>query len=133
METFRIEVGHAHQVKPSNIVGAIANETGLESSFIGRIEIFDDYSTVDLLAGMPEKVFQTLKMVKIAGRRLDISRLEEAPASEDRPADEGVEAPVHKKDRPSGESTKGPVHRKARILGKKFKGKAKPKRATARS
>ena len=75
METFRIEVGHAHKVKPTNIVGAIANETGLESRMIGRIEIFDEHSTVDMLAGMPVKVFETLKQVKIGGRRLNISRL----------------------------------------------------------
>ena len=78
METYRIEVGRVHQVKPSNIVGAIANETGLESRFIGRIEIFDEHSTVDLLEGMPHKVFHTLKKVKIAGRALDISRTDGA-------------------------------------------------------
>ena len=39
METYRIEVGHAHGVKPANIVGAIANEAGLESRYIGRIDI----------------------------------------------------------------------------------------------
>ena len=133
METYRIEVGRAHQVKPANIVGAIANESGLESRFIGRIEIFDDYSTVDLLAGMPPKVFQTLKMVKIAGRRLDISRLDEAPAPEDRPVDQALKAHVHKKDRPVGQAMKAHVHRKDRTMGKKLKGKTKPKRATARS
>jgi ATP-dependent RNA helicase DeaD len=41
MESFRIEVGHDHGVKPANIVGAIANEAGLEAKYIGRIEIFD--------------------------------------------------------------------------------------------
>jgi ATP-dependent RNA helicase DeaD len=133
METYRSEVGHAHQVKPANIVGAIANESGLESRFIGRIEIFDDYSTVDLLAGMPPKVFQTLKMVKLSGRRLDISRIDEAPAPEDRPEDQPIKAPVPKKDRPAGQALKAHVHRKERTMGKKFKGKAKPKRATARS
>jgi ATP-dependent RNA helicase DeaD len=135
METYRIEVGHAHQVRPSNIVGAIANESGLESRFIGRIEIFDDYSTVDLLAGMPPKVFQTLKMVKIAGRRLDISLVDEAPAATEDPADDQPvkTGPVHKRERPAGPSMKPPVHRKERTMGKKFKGKAKPKRATARS
>ena len=106
METYRIEVGHAHQVRPANIVGAIANESGLESRFIGRIEIFDDYSTVNLLAGMPPKVFQTLKMVKIAGRRLDISRLDEAPATEDRTEDQPVKTPVHEDERPAGRATK---------------------------
>ncbi|HND56467.1 MAG TPA: DbpA RNA binding domain-containing protein, partial [Pirellulaceae bacterium] len=75
METFRIEVGAAHQVKPGNIVGAIANEAGLDSSAIGRIEIFDDYSTVDLPIGMPNDLFHSLKKVWVVGRQLNISRI----------------------------------------------------------
>lgn len=75
METFRIEVGAAHQVKPGNIVGAIANEAGLDSSAIGRIEIFDDYSTVDLPIGMPNDLFHSLKKVWVVGRQLNISRV----------------------------------------------------------
>jgi ATP-dependent RNA helicase DeaD len=74
METYRIEVGHVHQVKPGNIVGAIANETGLESSFIGRIDIFDEFSTVDLPQGMPREVLRSLKRVWVSGRPLRISR-----------------------------------------------------------
>jgi hypothetical protein len=50
METFRIEVGYDHGVKPGNIVGAIANEAQLEAKHIGRIEIFEDHSFVDLPA-----------------------------------------------------------------------------------
>ncbi len=53
MDTFRIEVGHAHGVKPGNIVGAIANEAGIDSKYIGRIEIYDDYSTLDLPDNLP--------------------------------------------------------------------------------
>ena len=75
METFRIEVGHAHQVRPANIVGAIASEAGLDSSFIGRIDIFDRYSTVDLPQGMPTDLFHVLKNVRVAGQRLNISRM----------------------------------------------------------
>ena len=56
METFRIEVGHAHGVKPGNIVGAIANETGIDGDHIARIRIEDDYSTVELPAGMPKDI-----------------------------------------------------------------------------
>ena len=48
MERFRIEVGHNHDVKPNNIVGAIANEAGLDSQHIGRINIYDDFSVIDL-------------------------------------------------------------------------------------
>ena len=61
METFRIEVGLLHQVKPANIVGAIANETGLDGRSIGRIQLFDEFSTVDMLAGIPAKMLQILK------------------------------------------------------------------------
>ena len=75
METFRVEVGAAHQVKPGNIVGAIANEAGIDSSAIGRIEIYDDYSTVDLPVGMPKELFFALKKVWVSGRKLNISRL----------------------------------------------------------
>ena len=60
MGTFRIEVGHAHGVKPGNIVGAIANEAGIESKFIGRIEIYDDYSTLDLPSDMPPDLIDHL-------------------------------------------------------------------------
>src|SRR5690606_40798747 len=60
-ETFRIEVGHMHGVQPGNIVGAIANEADLESRYIGRIDIRDDHSLVDLPQGMPNEVLEHLK------------------------------------------------------------------------
>ena len=86
MQRFRIEVGHMHSVKPGNIVGAIANETGLDSEFIGRINIFDDHSTVDLPEDMPADIFQDLKKVRVAGQALRISRLDESgPTARTRP------------------------------------------------
>jgi ATP-dependent RNA helicase DeaD len=77
METFRIEVGHMHGVKPANIVGAIANEAGLESRFIGRIDIHDDHSVLDLPAEMPSDVLQHLKKVWVSGQQLQMRRVEE--------------------------------------------------------
>lgn len=76
-ERFRLEVGHTHGVKPGNIVGAIANEAGLEGRQIGRIDIFDDYSVIDLPVGMPNDVFHALKKTRVSGRQLNISRYEE--------------------------------------------------------
>ena len=75
MERFRLEVGHNHNVKPNNIVGAIANEAGLESQHIGRINIYDDYSVIDLPEAMPKDVFSDLKKVWVAGKQLNISLL----------------------------------------------------------
>ncbi len=74
METFRIEVGYQHGVKPGNIVGAIANEAGLDSKHMGRIEIFDDHSLVDLPEGMPKEILKHLKTVWCAGQQLRITR-----------------------------------------------------------
>ncbi|HKT28075.1 DbpA RNA binding domain-containing protein, partial [Dyella sp.] len=71
--TYRIEVGHEHGVKPGNIIGAIANEAGLESQFIGRLSIRDDYSLIDLPDGMPQEVFQHLKKVWVNQQQLRIS------------------------------------------------------------
>ncbi|MDP7155986.1 MAG: DEAD/DEAH box helicase [Arenicellales bacterium] len=74
MERYRIEVGHQDQVNPGNIVGAIANEAGLDSQYIGRIDIQDDHSLVDLPEGMPGDVFKELKKVWVSGKQLKISR-----------------------------------------------------------
>ncbi len=99
METFRVEVGYTHGVKPGNIVGAIANEAGVESSFIGRIEIENEYSLVDLPAGMPKEIFRDLQKVWVVGRQLKLSRLNAPPAKTPYEAPAGSK-PKPKKPRP---------------------------------
>lgn len=74
MDRFRIEVGWRDRVKPGNIVGAIANEAGLAGRMIGRIQIFDTHSTIDLPKGMPDDVFQSLRRLKVMNKELQISR-----------------------------------------------------------
>jgi ATP-dependent RNA helicase DeaD len=78
-ETFRLEVGHAHGVKPGNIVGAIANEAGLEGRHIGHVDIRDDHSFVDLPEGMPREIFRSLQKVRVVGQELRISRVDGKP------------------------------------------------------
>jgi ATP-dependent RNA helicase DeaD len=78
MTTYRIEVGKQHGVKPANIMGAIANEAGLESRHIGRIEILDDHSFVELPEGMPKEIARDLRKVWVAGQQLKISKVASA-------------------------------------------------------
>ncbi|MFT4614521.1 MAG: ATP-dependent RNA helicase DeaD [Bacteroidia bacterium] len=99
MERFRIEVGNTHGVKPGNIVGAIANEAEIDSEHIGRIEIFDDHSTVDLPEGMPKELMKHLKTVWISGQRLQISRLNSSEKSS--PSAAGKRKPTSGKSRAS--------------------------------
>jgi ATP-dependent RNA helicase DeaD len=70
---YRIEVGREHGVQPGNIVGAIANEAGIDSQHIGRINIFGSHATVDLPEGMPADVFHRLRKAWVCGQQLAIS------------------------------------------------------------
>nr|WP_319491200.1 DEAD/DEAH box helicase [uncultured Desulfobacter sp.] len=74
MERYRIEVGYKHGLKPGDIVGAISNESGLESKFIGAINIDYDYALVDLPFGMPKSVFSLLKKTWIRSQKMSISK-----------------------------------------------------------
>jgi len=76
MERFRVELGWRDRIKPGNIVGAIANEAGLNGRSIGRIQIFDTHSTVDLPKGMPEDVFQGLRQLRVMNKPLQLSRFQ---------------------------------------------------------
>ncbi|TXL16193.1 ATP-dependent RNA helicase [Methylococcaceae bacterium HT3] len=103
MQRYRIEVGKDHGAKPGNIVGAIANEAGLNGKEIGQIDMHDDFSIVDLPKGMPDEVFQGLQATRVAGQKLNIA-----------PVKEG-EVPRQQKDsRRSGEKSDKKPRRKPR-------------------
>jgi len=70
---YRIEVGLEHGVQPKNIVGAVANETGIESRYIGHIKLYDSYSTIDLPEDMPKEIYRILRKVWVCGRQLNIA------------------------------------------------------------
>ena len=76
MERFRIEVGRKHEVQPGNIVGAIANEAGIDAKHIGHIRLYDEFSTVDLPEGMPKEIMRHLGKVWVCGQQLRL-RLED--------------------------------------------------------
>jgi len=80
-QTYRLEVGKEHGAKPGDIVGAIANEISLDSSYIGAINLHDKHSFVQLPKGMPEKSFKQLKNVRIRRQAIDISVSTDAPAA----------------------------------------------------
>ncbi|WP_374278000.1 DEAD/DEAH box helicase [Azonexus sp.] len=67
MVRYRIDVGREHGVEVRDIVGAIANEAGIESRFIGRIGLYEESSTVELPAGMPAEASNALKRTRIRG------------------------------------------------------------------
>jgi len=73
---YRLDVGSDLEVRPGNIVGAIANEAGIDSEFINNIVIRDDHSTVDLPEGMPDSILKTLKKTRVAGKAIGLEEVE---------------------------------------------------------
>lgn len=86
MERYRIEIGSEHGIKPGNIVGAIANEADINSRHIGRIAIFDTYSTVDLPSGMPDHILRLLQKSRVGSKMLRLQRWHDETVSEAKPS-----------------------------------------------
>jgi len=74
MVTYRLAVGKTHGTEPRHIVGAIANEAGVESQYIQNIDINADFSTVDLPDGMPKEIEKHLKGVRVMGEKLQLRK-----------------------------------------------------------
>ncbi|TWT23174.1 DEAD/DEAH box helicase [Luteimonas marina] len=111
METFRIEVGHVHGVQPGNIVGAIANEADLESRYIGRIDIRDDHSLIDLPEGMPRELLEHLKKVWVSGQQLRMRRADDEGRAPPRGRPAGKPAGKPRGKPPGARIGKPPGHR----------------------
>lgn len=73
MQRYRIEIGRNHDVKVGSIVGAIANEADIDSEYIGRIDLFDEFTTVDLPSDMPKEVMKVLSDARVAGKPMKLA------------------------------------------------------------
>ncbi len=71
---YRLEVGSDDGVEVRNILGAVANETGLRSRFIGQIRIHPTHSTIELPDDLPPAMIEHLKKVYVGQKPLKISR-----------------------------------------------------------
>jgi len=76
-QTYRLEVGKEHGARPGDIVGAIANEISLDSSYIGAINLHDKHSFVQLPKGIPADLFKQLKGVRVRRQPLAITTSDE--------------------------------------------------------
>jgi len=85
VHVFRVEVGAAHGIKPGNLVGAIANESGLDARHIGRIEILDRHSLIELPVAISRKALMHLQTVQVAGQALRIRQGGEMPPRRNNP------------------------------------------------
>jgi ATP-dependent RNA helicase DeaD len=71
---YRIAVGHADGVRPAGIVGAITAEGGLQGRDLGRIDIYDNHSIVEIISELTPAAFSRIAAARVSGRELRIKR-----------------------------------------------------------
>ena len=64
-ETFKFNYGRSDKIKVANIISSICNATNINGRAIGKIQIFDDYSLVDLPNDLKKEIKNKLKNLKI--------------------------------------------------------------------
>jgi ATP-dependent RNA helicase DeaD len=77
--TYRISVGHKHKVQPGQIMGALANEGGLQRSDFGQIEILGEHSLVELPAELASSTLDSLRATRISGQLIELARHDGPP------------------------------------------------------
>jgi len=65
-----LAVGRRDSVQVGDIVGAIANEAGIDGGRIGGIELYESHATVELDSADAARVVETMGNVELRGRRL---------------------------------------------------------------
>lgn len=73
MQRLFIDVGRAEHVRPSDIVGAIANESGLPGRAIGSIDIYDRFSFVEVPMDKAQQVLRALNKTTLRGKEVRAS------------------------------------------------------------
>ena len=70
-----INIGKKDKIKPANILGAIAGESGMPGKLVGAIDMMDNYTFVDVPAIHAEKILKALNdNVQIKGRRVNVEK-----------------------------------------------------------
>lgn len=84
-----LSVGSRDGVGPGDILGAITGEAGVEGDQVGRIDIRDTFTRVDVVDSQANRVIQALNGISIRGRsvRADFDR--SGGRSDERDADRG--------------------------------------------
>lgn len=109
---YRIAVGHTHGVQPGGIVGALTGEGGITGADVGKIDIFGNFSLVDIIAPLDNEALDRLARARVAGKPLRITLDRGAPRGGERGPRTGGD---HRRpDGDRGPRGRGPAHYEAR-------------------
>lgn len=121
-----LAVGKRDQVRVGDIVGAVANEAGIDGDRIGAVELYESHATVELSAEDAARAIAALGSATLRGRKLS-ARIDER-AGEDR-GGRGEARPARTFGPPRGDRSARPAPRGDRP----DRGGDRPARPTSRS
>lgn len=98
MSRLFVNAGKSDGMTPRDLVGSIANESGISSDQIGKIELRDTHSIVEISTPVAEQVAEKMNGITVRGKRLTMRVDNDRPASR---SDRGERAPS-RGDRSSG-------------------------------
>ena len=67
-----INIGKKQRVRPGDILGAIAGESGMDGKLIGTIDMYDKYTFVEMPREYAREVLNAMKNVKIKGKTVAV-------------------------------------------------------------
>ena len=102
-----------------DIVGAIAGESDMSSADIGRIKLFDKFSTVELPQGIPEPILHILERMHIRSFPSKFRLMTaDAPQERDRSSRAPSKGNFDKREKPFRERSGDKPFRKTRRFGR---------------
>ena len=69
-----VNIGKSQNIRPGDIMGAIAGESGVPGSLIGSIDMFDNYTFVDVPDDCADEVLKAMKNVRIRGKNVRMEK-----------------------------------------------------------
>ena len=69
-----INIGKNQNVKPGDILGAIAGESGMPGKMVGSIDMYDKYTFVEVPRDQADIVLQAMKDARIKGKNIHIEK-----------------------------------------------------------
>lgn len=108
MDLFRIDLTRADGITPRRIIGALMTDVGLPREAVGKIDFYQEYTTVELVKGLPPELLHDLESLEVAHLPIGMKLMTERPTS--RPLVSGGPKPHNLRRGKTG--SKKPRHKK---------------------
>ena len=69
-----VNIGKNQNIRPGDVLGAVAGESGISGKLVGSIDMYDNYTFVDVPREYADAVLRAMKDVKIKGKNVHVEK-----------------------------------------------------------